>query len=142
MACYIYDIYDLYFDLKVVGLPENKSYNSFYQHLNKDYIFEIQKLSINEKESEFLFNNNYFEFKLKLYNLQTVKIHLIYKKSKDLNKLSLAQKEQRKLYRKEEYGFGKIIAHILWTFLLSIYKFPESYLPDIFLVNKSEELFF
>ena len=56
--CYIYDDYvnnDLYFDLKVVGLPENKSYNSFCHHLDKDSIYEIQKLTINEKESEIFF---------------------------------------------------------------------------------------
>jgi len=73
---YIYDdyeIYDLYFDLKVVGLSENKSYNAFSQYFNEDSIIEIQKLSINEKDSEFLLNNSYFEFKLKLYNLQLQK---------------------------------------------------------------------
>ena len=56
--CYIYDDYvnnDLYFDLKVVGLPENKSYNSFCHHLDKYSIYEIQKLTINEKESEIFF---------------------------------------------------------------------------------------
>jgi len=105
-----YDIYDLYFDLKVVGLSENESYNGFCLHFNKDSIIEIQKLSTNEKDSEFFFNNNYFEVKLKLYNLQTAKIHLIYKKSKDLNQLSLAQKEQRKFYRVEKYGLSKYIA--------------------------------
>ena len=111
--CYIYDDYvnnDLYFDLKVVGLPENKSYNSFCHHLDKYSIYEIQKLTINEKESEFFFNNNYFTFKIELYNLQTAKIHIVYKKSKDLNKLSLNQKKHRQFYRKEKYGFSKEIA--------------------------------
>ena len=44
------------------------------------------------KESEYIFNNNYINFKLELSNLQSARIHLVFKKTKDLNKLSQAQK--------------------------------------------------
>ena len=60
--CYIYDDYDLhdiYYDVKVVGLPENEHTKVNKYYINTSSIIEIQKLSINGKESEYIFNNNY-----------------------------------------------------------------------------------
>ena len=111
--CYIYDdynIHDIYYDAKAVGLPANFRTKNYRFPFSKGSIVEIQKLSINGKETEYINNNNYIEFNLKLCNLQTSRIHIIYKKSIDLNNLSLAQKECRKFYRKEKYGLDSHLA--------------------------------
>ena len=66
-----------------------------------------------QSELEYIVKNNHsIELKVNLVldDLQSPRIHLIYKKSKDLTKLSLAQKEYRKYVRKEKYGLNKSLA--------------------------------
>jgi hypothetical protein len=90
--CYIYDDYeirDIKYDFTVVGLPQNKTSKQFSLVFDLDTIIEIQKFLGNEKELEYIMeNDHYVTFKLELYNLQSAKIHLIYKESKDLSNLS------------------------------------------------------
>ena len=142
--CYIYDDYDLhdiYYDLKIVGLPENKHIKDYQYHFNTSSIIEIQKLSINGKESKYIFNNNWIKFELDLHNLQSARIHLVYKKSIDLNKLSLAQKEIRKFFRDEEYGIDKLLAGEIAKFSLIIKdNFDIISFDNYFLVRNKKNL--
>ena len=114
--CYIYDdyeIHDINCDIKVFGLHQNKCSSFILKVDGHNSIIEVQKLFVNEKESEYIVKNNHsIELKVNLVldDLQSPRIHLIYKKSKDLTKLSLAQKEYRKYVRKEKYGLNKSLA--------------------------------
>ena len=142
--CYIYDDYDLhdiYFDVKAVGLPENEHTKVQQYYINTRSIIEIQKFSVDGKESEYIFNNNYIKFKLELSNLQSARIHLVYKKTKDLNKLSPAQKEIRKFFREEEYGLGKNLAGQIAKFSLILKgNFDIVRFDDYFFVRNKKNL--
>ena len=142
--CYIYDDYDLhdiYYDVKVVGLPENEHTKVQQYYFDTSSIIEVQKYSVDGKESEYIFNNNYINFKLELSNLQSARIHLVFKKTKDLNKLSQAQKEIRKFFREEEYGLGKNLAGQIAKFSLILKgNFDIVRFDDYFFVRNKKNL--
>ena len=84
--CYVYDDYDIYdvnFILKAVGLSNNSSF--------QDYSFkvkincEIELLTVNEKKIKYNKKTYMVNFKINLKNLETAKIHIKYKylKNKD-----------------------------------------------------------
>ena len=109
--CYVYDdydIHDVYYELKAVGLMYNftypKAYDAIFAAFDK---VEIQSFSIDGVSSPYKFNFfNSIEFDVNLHNLESVKIHLIYKVTKNLDFLSTGQIEQRKIYRTDTYGLS------------------------------------
>ena len=114
-TCYIYDdydIHDIYYDIKAVGLDELLYFDKCSHIFNYDSIIEIKSLHVNEIPTNYIYINivNSIVFNIKLYNLETAKVHIIYKESKDLSKLNQGEIEQRNIYKEEYYGLGTILA--------------------------------
>ena len=81
--CYVYDdydIYDVYYTLKAVGLKNNATFQkaSFYFKINCEATF----LTINGVKTKFEKRSNMIQFKINLKNLETAKIHVKYKHTK------------------------------------------------------------
>ena len=90
--CYIYDeydIHDIYYTLKAVGLPDNESFLESNLLLDNDDELEILEFTLDDIPSNYSKeNSNYITFNINLYNLDSIKVHIIYKEKKDLsNKL-------------------------------------------------------
>ena len=122
-TCYVYDdydIYDIYYDIKAVGLSPNYYFTSTSHGFSYNKIVEIQLFLINGVPSNFKKNNHSIEFKVKLYNMQSAKIHIIYKEIKDLKKLSRGEIEERKICRREYYGLDRALSGQMAKFCLII----------------------
>jgi len=84
--CYVYDDYDIYdvnFILKAVGLSNNSSfeYYSFKMKIN----CEVELLTLNGKKINYKKTRYTVNFKINLKNLETSKIHIKYKHLKNKN---------------------------------------------------------
>jgi len=85
--CYVYDDYDIYdvnFILKAVGLSnKNSSFQKF--SFNAKPNCEVELLTVNEKKIKYEKKLYMINFKISLKNLETAKIHIKYKhlKNKD-----------------------------------------------------------
>ena len=106
--CYIYDdfeIYDIYYILKAVGLPDGYSYSSSGYSFYGGYKLEVQEFSLDDVPSQYKKeSNSYISFKINLYNLDSIKVHIKFKAIKDLSGLSTGKLEERKIYRYGYYG--------------------------------------
>ena len=104
-VCYIYDDYDIHevnYELKAVGLPKGSSFNrtSFGFIIGKK--IEILEFKIDGKSSEYNYDYYSLSFDINLHNKESNKIFIKYKQSeKDLTE---EKKKARKLYRKDYYG--------------------------------------
>ena len=111
--CYIYDdydIYDIFYDLKAIGLKNGEYYNKGFQSFAHDRIIVIQKFEINGKSQPYTQKKNLLEYKMNLNNLGTLKMHVVYKSSKNKNFFTKDELNQRKLYKKEYYGLDKSLS--------------------------------
>ena len=82
-TCYVYDDYDIYdvnFEIKAVGLSSGY-FDSFSNSLGFKEDIEIINFEINGKKSDYYYEGMSIFYDIKLYNLQTNKIHIKYKKS-------------------------------------------------------------
>ena len=107
-TCYVYDEYDLHdinYELKAVGLPENTFYNMCSIGFTLDRLIEILEFEIDGKKSNYKYKDYSLEFDIHLQNLESNKIHLKYKESKI--KLTQGEKKVRKFYRNDYYGLSK-----------------------------------
>ena len=142
--CYIYDeydIHDIYYDIKAVGLNRNSYFPSGSHGFCYDSKVEIQSFKINEIESEYIKKDYSIKFKLNLYNLQTAKIHILFKESKDLDKLTLGEIEERKIYRYEYYGLDRSLAGQTAKFSLILKgNFDIVNFKEFFLVKNKKNL--
>ena len=112
-TCYVYDdytIYDIYYDIKAVGLPNNRYFTSTSHGFYYDSIVELQVFLVNGAPANFRQKRHSVEFKINLYNLQTAKVHIIYKEMKDLTRLGRGKIEERKLFRSDYYGLDKSLS--------------------------------
>ena len=108
--CYIYDdfdMYDIYYILKAVGLPDNCSFHDSYIYFQVGFKLEIQEFSLNDVPSQCtILNKSIISFKIKLHNLETVKVHIKVKAIKDLSNITKGELEQRSVYRHGYYGLS------------------------------------
>ena len=102
---------------------------------------EIQLLLVNGAIPRFVQRNHRVEFKINLCNLQTAKIHIIYKEKKDLRTLSKGEIEARKLYREKYYGLHQFLAGQMAKFCLILKgNFDIVNFSEYFLIkNKNKE---
>ena len=144
--CYIYDdydIHDIYYDIKAVGLSNNQYFKTTSYGFKCNSIIEIELFLVNNIPIKYIQKNHRIEFNIKLYNLETAKVHIIYKEFKDLSKYSQGKIEERKLYRNEYYGLDKSLAGQMAKFCLILKgSFDIVNFKDYFLVrnekNKNE----
>ena len=105
--CYIYDdydIHDIYYTLKAVGLPDNESFlESNYSFYSNNKI-EIIDFSLDDIPSEYTNEDNYYiTFNINLHNLESIKVHIKYKEQKNLSE---------KIYYSEYYGLEENLSGI------------------------------
>ena len=144
--CYVYDdydIYDIYYDLKAVGLSNNSYFPKCIHPFYYDKIIEIQSFLIDGVPSQYIMKGHSIEFKVDLYNFEIIKIHIKYKATKDLSRLSDGEIEERSIYRSEYYGIDKSMAGQMAKFSLILKgSFDIVNFDDYFLVrntnNKNE----
>ena len=120
-TCYIYDEYDIHditFDLKAVGLLKFTRYTKgffnffFYYDGYFDYFpeYNIDTLEIDGKKSEYKYENYKIEFDISLQNLESNKVHIIFRESPEYEKMTEEEKNFRKVYHKKYYGLSEKIA--------------------------------
>ena len=142
--CYVYDdydIYDIYYDIKAVGLSRN-SYFPYCSHGFKyDTKVEILTFAINGIESNYKYQNHSITFKINLSNLKTSSIYLRYKEYKNLDILTLGEREERKIYRNEYYGLSKSLAGQVAKFALILKgSFDIVNFKDYFLIKNTSNV--
>ena len=136
-VCYIYDDYDIHdinFEIKAVGLSPfsffNSCSNGFY--MGKD--IEIIELEINGKSSKYTYDNYCLEYNISLKNLETANIHLKYKERPKFNSMPQNEKTRYKFFRQEYYGLSESLAGQIGKFRLilrgsfEIVSFSEDFL--------------
>ena len=118
--CYVYedyDIYDVHFELKAVGLEEDCYYNRASIGFTLNRNIEIIEFEIDGKKSSYNYMDSLLEFDINLNNLESNQIHMKYKESENM---SYEEKKGRKLYRTDWYGISKNLAGQNATFTLLI----------------------
>ena len=99
--CYIYDeydVHDIYYTLKAILQTNysNFSLASFYFNTNNK--IEIQEFDLDDEVTEYqLEGNTLISFKIKLYNLDSVKVHIKYKEIKDSYEVDEKGRKQLKI---------------------------------------------
>ena len=108
--CYVYDdydIHDIYYDIKAVGLSGNSFFPLCSQGFNYNKDIEIDSLTSNGEPASFSQYGHSITFKIDLHNSQIAKVHIIYKEYMNDNILSNQEREHRQIYRTEYYGIHK-----------------------------------
>ena len=121
VICYVYDdyeIYDIYYVLKAVGLEHMQFFSKCSHGFYYDEKIEIQSFLINGVKSKYIKKAHNIEFDINLKNTEKITVHLVYKSTKDLATLSNGEIEERKIYRYDTYGFDKSLAGQMGKFSL------------------------
>ena len=143
-VCYIYDDYDIHdvnYDLKAVGLKGFSFFNNSSKTFQMDKDIEILELEINGKQAKYQYRNHTLEFDINLKNLETAKVHLKYKEKPKLDSLDHDEIELRKFYRQEYYGLSEILKGQMGKFRLILKGSFDivSFKNDIFLRNENNK---
>ena len=110
--CYIYDdydIHDIYYTLKAIVLTKygNFSYASFY--FNGYNKIEIQEFDIDDESCEYKQESNtLITFKINLYHMQSVKVHIKYKEIRNSDESN--EQKQNNIFRSDFYGLDNSLA--------------------------------
>jgi len=105
--CYIYDdkdVHDVFYEIKAISDDNKLIFNSCSYGFDYDKNIKIKYLTVDDQPVSHIKKLNSIEFKIKLSNSQTSKIHIMYEESKDLSKLTEGEIEERKIYREGKYG--------------------------------------
>jgi hypothetical protein len=110
--CYIYDEYDIHdinYELKAVGLPDNAFFNSCSMGFTLETDIQILEFEIDGVKSQYNYGDYSLSFDINLKNLESNKIHVKYKESKLKNKLTKGEIEQQKIFKVNYYGIYKTL---------------------------------
>ena len=121
--CYVYedyDIHDINYELKAVGLPPNTFFTSCSIGFVFDTDVEILEFEKDGKKTEYKYESYSLEFKIHLTNLQSNKIHLKYKESPLKSKMTEGEKKESKFVKNHYYGLSKNTAGQNGKYTLSI----------------------
>ena len=136
--CYIYedyDLHDIHFELKAVGLEKNVYYNSASIGFTLNRNIKILEFEIDGKKSSYNYKDSLLEFDINLSNLEENKIHFKYEDSG--KNMTIEEKKGRKLYRTDWYGISKNLKGqtALFTLIIKcdyeIIGFEKGYLTKI-----------
>ena len=121
VICYVYDdydLYDIYYDLKAVGLGNYEFFPKCTQSFYYDRKIEIQSFLIDGVPSKYRMLSHAIEFGINLRNFETIKVHMRYKSTKDKSTLSRGEIEERSIYRTDTYGLDRSLAGQMGKFSL------------------------
>ena len=111
--CYIneeYDLHEINYELKAVGIPKGMNFTSSSLGFVLDTNNEILLFEVDGIKKDYIYEKYSLSFKVKLQNLETSKIHLIYKQSPIIEKMSEDEIALRKIYRSKYYGIsGRLV---------------------------------
>ena len=113
-----YDIHEINFDLKAVGLPGRICLNNCSIGLNLDSEIEIIDLQLDGNKTKAEFRNSTIRFKINLGNEQINKVYLKYKEMPLFNELSEGEIDERKFYRYNFYGLKHYLQNQMAKFTL------------------------
>ena len=122
-VCYVYDdydIHDVHYELKAVGLPPNTFFTSCSVGFVLDTDIEILLFEKDGEKTKYNYSHYSLEFDIHLKNLQSNKIHLKYKESPLKNKMTQGEKKERKFVKNNYYGISKNVAGQNAKFTLKI----------------------
>ena len=108
--CYVYegyDIHDVHYELKAVGLPPNMFFTSCSFGFYYDTDIEILEFQKDGKKEQYTYKNYSLSFKIHLKNMESNKIHLKYKESPSKAKLTEGERKERKIVKNHYYGLSK-----------------------------------
>ena len=108
--CYVYegyDIHDVHYELKAVGLPPNMFFTSCSFGFYYDTDIEILEFQKDGKKEQYTYKNYSLSFKIHLKNMESNKIHLKYKESPSKAKLTEGERKERKFVKNHYYGLSK-----------------------------------
>ena len=112
--CYVYDdydIHDIYYTLKAVVLANYGKFSLANFYFNGTNKIEIQEFDLDDIPSEYKLENNIIlSFKIELYDMQSLKVHMKYKEIRDSNIINTQGKKQSKIYRTDEYGLDNTLS--------------------------------
>ena len=109
-VCYIYDDYDIHdinFEIKAVGLGPFSFFNSCSNGFYMGKEIDIIEFEINGKRSKYIYNNYCLEYNITLRNLEKAKIHLKYKERPKFDCMPQSEKSHYKFFRQEFYGLSE-----------------------------------
>ena len=122
-VCYVYDeydIHDVHYELKAVGLPSN----SFFSSCSIGFVIgsdiEILEFEKDGKKEDYDYSDYSLEFKIYLKNNESNQIHVKYKESPSKRKMTEGEKKERKFVKNEYYGLSKNLAGQRAKFVLCI----------------------
>ena len=106
--CYInndYDIHDVTYDLKAVGLPPFMNFEASFFFFEPDISINILLFEIDGNKAIYQFEKHCIYFNINLKNLESNKIHIKYKESPE--KMTEEEKAFRNIYRSKYYGLSE-----------------------------------
>ena len=109
--CYIndnFDIYDINYELKAVGLPENTFFTSCSFGFILDTDIKVIEFEIDGKKTNYNLEKYSLIFNINLGNLESIKVHIKYQESPLLKKLTEGELKQRNISRTKFYGLSNI----------------------------------
>ena len=121
--CYVhedYDIHDVNYELKAVGLPSNSFFTSCSMGFVIGADIEILQFEKDGKKEDYEYSDYSLEFKIYLKNNQSNRIHVKYKESPSKSKMTEGEKRERKFVRNDWYGLSKNLAGQRAKFVLCI----------------------
>ena len=121
--CYVYenyDIHDVNYELKAVGLPPRTFFTSCSMGFVFDTDVEILTFELDGKKTNYKYQHYSLEFDIHLENLQSNKVHLKYKESPSKSKMTEGEKRESKFVKNNYYGVSKNVAGENAKFTLSI----------------------
>ena len=106
--CYVYDeydIHDIYYTLKAIVLTNYSCFSLGSFYFNGTNKIEMQEFDLDDEKTEYQQEGNtLISFKIKLYNMDSVKVHIKYKEIRDSYIITDKGIKQQKIYRTDEYG--------------------------------------
>ena len=123
-TCYINDecdVHDIYYELKAVGLPSDMAFSSTsfcFIYQNQIEIIEIILFEIDERVVDYDFQRYSLRFNILLKNMESKKIHIIYKEFPLYNQKDENQKNILNIFRKKFYGLSHTLVGLNAKYIL------------------------
>ena len=123
-TCYINDecdVHDIYYELKAVGLPNDMAFSSTsfcFIYQNQIEIIEIILFEIDERVVDYDFQRYSLRFNILLKNMESKKIHIIYKEFPLYNQMDENQKNILNIFRKKFYGLSHTLIGLNAKYIL------------------------
>ena len=140
--CFIYNDYDIHeinFELKAVGLPPRICLNNCSIGLNLESSIEILELQLDGIETKSEYKNYTIRFNINLGNGQSNKVYLKYKEEPLINGISKGEKKERNFNRYKFYGLKHYLQNQIAKFtLLNKSDFKIISFDNIFLAKSND----